>query len=116
MKNLLKVVAVAFVMLFGISTMNAQGLTQDQDRPEVVAKKMADHYSKQLGLNGDQQRALFRAYTAKEAAYRKHVTGKDLTDPTVTANKKKYDKALYASVKKALTDEQYKKWLELQKF
>lgn len=114
MKNLIKVVALSFVLLFGFANLNAQNLTQDQDRPEVVAKKIVSDLSAELDLNGDQQRALFRAYTANETNYRKHITGKDANDPTVIANKNKFDEVLNTSVKKILNDDQYKKWLTLK--
>jgi hypothetical protein len=116
MKNLFKLTALVFVLFLGTNTMNAQTLTQtDQDRPEVVAKTMADKLTSELGLSGDQQRALFRAYTANETNYRKYVNGQNPNDVTVIANKKKFDDVLKDNVKKALTDVQYKKWLSLQK-
>jgi hypothetical protein len=116
MKNLFKLTALVFVLFLGMNTMNAQTLTQtDQDRPEVVAKSIAEKLTTDLDLNGDQQRALFRAYTAHETNYRKHVNGQDPKDATVIANKKKFDDVLKENVKKALDDAQYKKWLSLQK-
>ncbi|MBZ0327002.1 MAG: hypothetical protein K8F54_05310 [Altibacter sp.] len=116
MKNLFKLTALVFVLFLGMNTMHAQTLTQtDQDRPEVVAKAIAEKLTSELGLNGDQQRALFRAYTANESNYRKYVNGQDPKDAAVIANKKKYDDVLKENVKKALTDAQYKKWLSLQK-
>jgi hypothetical protein len=115
MKNLIKVVALSFVLLFGFTNISAQNLTQDQDRPEVVAKKIVNDLSSELNLNGDQQRAMFRAYTANETNYRKHIIGKDANDPTVIANKNKFDEVLTTSVKKILNDDQYKKWLSLKK-
>ena len=114
MKNLFKIFSVAFVLLFGINNVNAQELSQDRDRPEVVAKKITNDLSSELGLNGDQQRTLFRAYTAKETNYRKHVNGKDAKDATVIANKKKFDDNLNVIMKKTLTAEQYQKWLTLK--
>ncbi|PKA83391.1 hypothetical protein ATE92_1543 [Ulvibacter sp. MAR_2010_11] len=114
MKNLIKLTVFAFVFLLGVNSVNAQTLSQDADRPEVVAKAKADQLTPVLDLNGDQQRALFRAYTAKEANYKKHINGKDPKDATVIANKQKFDEALKESLKKTLTDAQYKKWLSLK--
>lgn len=114
MKKLLTVIAFASAMLIGANSASAQSLKQDQDRPEVVAKKKVSDLSEQLDLTGDQQRSLFRAYVSKEVNYRKYVNGKDLSDPAVAANKKKYDDVFVAAVKKQLTAEQYKKWLTLQ--
>ncbi len=114
MKKIIKVVAFSFVMLLGMSTMSAQELSQNQDRPEVVAKQQVAALNQVLGLNGDQQRAVFRALVSKESNYRKNVSGKDLNNATVLANKKKYDADLDAAMKKALTKDQYSKWLSLK--
>ncbi|MAP54527.1 hypothetical protein [Altibacter sp.] len=115
MKNLFKVVAFAFIFVLGTGAMSAQTLSQDQDRPEVVAKKKADQLTSQLDLNGDQQRALFRAYTAYESNYKKYIVGKDANNADVVASKKKYDEALKESARKTLTEAQYKKWLTIEK-
>lgn len=114
MKNLFKIVAFSFVMLLGMSTMNAQSLKQDQNTPEVIAKKQTEKLSEVLSLNGDQQRAVFRALVVKENNYLKDVNGKDAKSADVMANKKKHDEVFETTMKKALTDEQYKKWLTLQ--
>ena len=114
MKNLFKVIAFSFVMLLGMGTMNAQGLKQDQDRPEVIAKQRTSELSQALDLNGDQQRAVFRALVSKESNYKKHINGKSASDAAVIANKKKFDDVLNTAMKKTLTDAQYKKWLTLR--
>lgn len=114
MKNLLSVLAISCIMLFGMGNITAQSLTQDQDRPEVVAKTKVADLSSKLDLSGDQQRALFRAYTAHESNYRKHVKGQDIASPKVQADKKKFDAVLKDAVKKSLNEAQYKKWLSLQ--
>ncbi len=115
MKNLFSVLAISCIMLFGMGSLNAQTLTQDQDRPEVIAKAKVADLSTKLDLNGDQQRALFRAYTAHQSNYKKHVIGQDISSPKVQADKQKFDDVLDAAVKKALSESQYKKWLSLQK-
>ena len=114
MKNLLSIVAVAFIMMLGTTSVSAQALSQDQSRPEVVAKTKVADMSKKLDLNGDQQRSLFRAYTAYEYNMKKNVTGKDISDPAVQAKKTNFDNTLKDAVKKSLTEEQYKKWLTMQ--
>lgn len=103
MKNLFKIIAFSFVMLIGMGSMNAQTLKQDQDTPEVIAKTKTAKLSDALGLSGDQQRAVYRALVVKESNYRKDA-----------ANKNKHDEVFMTSMKKALTDEQYKKWQSLQ--
>jgi hypothetical protein len=109
MKNLLKIVAFAFVMVLSVNTAQAQ----DADRPEVVAKQKTAELSETLNLNGDQQRSVFRAMVANEVNYRKHVIGKDASNAQVIADKKKHDDVLTTSMKRILTDEQYKQWVAL---
>jgi len=104
MKKLLSVLAFAFVMVLSVQNATAQ------ERPEAVAKTQVAELSTELGLNGDQQRTLFRALVANEINYRKHVNGKDLNNATVKADKKKFDSALDAAMKKNLTAEQYTTW------
>jgi len=115
MKNLFTIIAFAFVMLLGMNTASAQSLTEDAKRPEVIAKTKTAELSAALNLNDDQQRTVFRAMVANEVNYSKHVTGKDLNNPEVIANKKKFDDALQSSMKTTLTEEQYKTWLASQK-
>ena len=115
MKNIFKVIALSFVMLAGIGSMNAQSLKQDENKPEVIAKKQTAELSEQLQLNGDQQRAVFRALVSNETNYRKYVAGKDLNNAAVQADKKKFDDVLDAAMKKTLTASQYQKWVSMQK-
>ncbi len=111
MKNIFKVIALSFALFLGMNTANAQSLKQDQDRPEVVAKKQTADLSEALELNGDQQRSLFRALVHHKAGH-KRLAGK--TDSASTAEKKKLDEELQTAMKKILTDEQYKTWLTLE--
>ncbi len=115
MKKLLTVIAFACAMLMGANNASAQTLTQNQDRPEVVAKQQVNELSQELGLTGEQQRTLFRAFVTKEVNYRKYVVGKDLSNADVAASKKRADETFMAAMKKNLTAEQYKKWLNMQK-
>jgi N-acetylmuramoyl-L-alanine amidase CwlA len=110
MKKLFKVIAFSFVILLGMGTMNAQTLKQNQDSPEVIAKKNTEKLSVALNLSGDQQRAVYRALVVKESNYSKDVNGKDAKSPEVAAAKKKHDEVFEVSMKKALNDEQFKKW------
>jgi hypothetical protein len=114
MKNLIKIIAIASVFVLGIQNTTAQSLTADQDRPEVIAKQKTAELSQELGLDGNQQRYIFRALTANEVNTRKSINGKDLNDPKVAADKKKFDTSLDRAMKKTLTPEQYKKWLTME--
>ena len=115
MKNVITVIAFTLVMLFGIDGAVAQGLTQNADRPEVIAKTKTADLTESLQLNGDQQRAVFRALVANEVSYGKHIKGKNLSDANVSADKKKFDYALMTSMKKTLTADQFQKWMALPK-
>ena len=114
MKKILTVIVPVFILMLSVNTVGAQTLTQDQDRPEVIAKTKAADLNETLNLNDDQQRAVFRAFVASEVNYKKNILGKDKTNAAVIASKKENDDALSAAMKKALTPEQYKKWLSLQ--
>ncbi len=97
-----------------MGNITAQNLSQNQDRPEVIAKATVADLSTKLDLTGEQQRSLFRAYTAHQSNYKKHVTGKDISNAKVLADKKKFDSVLQVAVKKSLSEAQFKKWLALQ--
>lgn len=110
MKNLIKIIAIAGVFVLGIQNTTAQTLSANQDRPEVIAKQKTAELTQELGLDGNQQRYIFRALTANEVNMKKSVNGKDASNPEVAANKKKFDDALVRAMKKTLTPEQYAKW------
>ncbi len=101
---------VAFVMVLASNTMSAQTLTEDGSRPEVKAKTETANLTTSLGLNGDQQRTVFRALVAKEVAYSKSVNGKDASTAAVAAEKKKIDANLNEAMKSTLTPAQYATW------
>lgn len=115
MKNIVKILAIALVMVAGVQYSTAQSLSQDADRPEVIAKKKVADISTKLGIDDSQERALFRYYTSYEMKYKKNLAGKDLNEPKLAAEKKEYMDDLKANVKKTLNDEQYHKWLNMLK-
>lgn len=115
MKKFITGIALVCFVVLGMNTATAQSLSQDGQRPEAIAKQKVSDISVALGLSGEQQRALFRAYVQKEVGYTKSVTGKDQKSAAVIAEKKKYDNQLSDAVKKALTPEQFKKWQAMQK-
>ncbi|GEQ85532.1 hypothetical protein ULMS_10400 [Patiriisocius marinistellae] len=116
MKNLFKVIAVAALFIFGAQNAQAQSLSTTQDdRPEVVAKTKTSNLNDALQLTGDQQRAVFRAFTANEVSMRKSVSGKDMNNAEVKVKKTELDKTLNDAMKKTLTAEQYTKYLAMQK-
>ena len=63
MKNLLRICALAFLMILGGQTAMAQSVKKATDkRPESLAKEKVAKLTKELDLDGDQQRTLFRAF------------------------------------------------------
>lgn len=115
MKKLVSIVIFSFVMVLGVQTVNAQTDAQvAKQRPEVVAKAKVADLSKKLELNGDQQRAMFRAIVSKEVNYQKNVKGKDLKNPEVLANKSKIDEGYLNTVKGILTEKQFAIWQKMK--
>ncbi len=111
MKKLLSLIAFAFVMMLSVQTISAQSLSEDETRPEVVAKTQVAELTTQLGLSGDQSRTLYRAFVTKEVNYRKLVNGKDINNSQVAADKKKTDDVFMKAMKTTLNEKQYAKWL-----
>ncbi len=111
MKKLLSVIAFAFVMMFSTQTISAQSLSQDETRPEVVAKAQVAELTTQLGLSGDQTRTLYRAFVTKEVNYRKLVNGNDINNSQVASDKIKTDDVFMKAMKTTLNEKQYAKWL-----
>ncbi len=112
MKNILKTFAIVGLMVLGGQSISAQSLSQDQNRPETIAKVETAKLSESLGLNGDQTRAVFRALVAKEVGHQKYVEGKALNTAPIKAEQAKLDETLDMQMKKTLTPEQYTKWVK----
>ena len=108
MKNLFSIIAFAFVMMLSVSNVTAQSVSQNQDRPEVVAKTQLLELTNQLELNGDQNRTLYRALVTQEVSLRK--SDLDENKATSVADKKKANEVFYNQMKKTLTPAQFKKW------
>lgn len=113
MKKIIAVFAFAVTMLLGVQTTSAQQLSQDNSRPEVIAKAETAKLTETLNLSGEQGRTVFRALVAKEVGYRKSVDGKDAKNAAVAAEKQKLDDQLKAAMKKTLSPDQYAQWLKM---
>lgn len=109
MKKILTLFAFSLTLLLGVQTSSAQQLSQDKNRPEVIAKTETSQLTEQLGLSGDQSRAVFRALVTKEVGYQK-AEGDNANSAAAAAEKKKLDEVLAGTMKKILTDEQYAQW------
>lgn len=112
MKKLISIFAITAFFFVSFQTVNAQSLTENKDRPEVIAKNKSDLMTEKYNLNGNQSRAVFRALVKKEVDYQKSVTGKDQSSAAVRSEKEKIDNNLRAEMKKILTDEQFAQWEE----
>ena len=110
MKNLLSIIAFAFVMLLSTQNISAQNLSQNQDRPEVAAKAQLHNLTNQLGLSGEQGRTIYRALVTQEVNSRKAVLDKDAKSSEAKADLKKVDSEFYSVMKKTLKPDQLKKW------
>ena len=108
MKNLFSIIAFAFVIMLSVQNVSAQSISQNQDRPEVIAKTQILNLSNQLELTGEQNRTLFRALVTKEVSLRK--SGLAENKATMTVDKKKANEVFFSQMKKTLTPEQFKKW------
>jgi len=108
MKNLFSLVAFVIIMLLSVQNVSAQNISQNQDRPEVIAKTQLLNLSNQLALTGDQSRTLFRALVTKEVSIRKSKLDENKT--TMVIDKKKADELFYVAMKKTLTAQQFTKW------
>lgn len=115
MKKFLSVVAFAFIIALGGQTMQAQSLSQNNSRPEAIAKTQVAELSKSLDFTADQERTLFRAFVQKEVNYKRYVNNAKISKIDAKANKAKYDAAFDQAMRKALTDAQYSKWTAMQK-
>ena len=113
MKKLLSILTFAVVVALGTQSVSAQSLARDTKKPEAVAKMKVAELDKVLKLDGDQQRTIYRALVAKEVNYSRYVINGKGTAEEKKANAAKYDIALKTAMEKALTEEQYKKWLAL---
>jgi hypothetical protein len=108
MKYKFTFVNIAFIMLFSLSTLSAQNLTQNQDRPEVVANNELQILTNDLGLNSNQKRTLFRALVTREVSIRK--SNLDENKATMVNDQKKANDAFNSQMIKTLTPEQYEAW------
>ena len=114
MKKFLSVVAFAFIIALGSQTMQAQSLSQDSSRPEVIAKTQLAKLTESLDITADQERTLFRAFVQKEVNYNRYVNSGKFSAEKSKSNAAKYDVALDEALRKTLTEAQYTKWISLK--
>lgn len=119
----LKIGLILTGLLFAACTVNAQQGPPPGDRrpsPEGRLKHVTEKLEKDLSLKPEQKQKVADAYKTFFASMEKIGAGSPPPPPPPPARPKKEDvdklvKARDESVKKALTDEQYKKYQEIEK-
>lgn len=92
----------------------AQSIKKATDkRPESIAKEKVANLTEQLNLDGDQQRTIFRAFVMDAKKKSSPAAIKSPKAASMKTNAKSL--GLDATMKKTLTDDQYKKWLAMKK-
>ena len=110
MKKIFTVLAFLGTLLLGAQSVSAQSLKQDENRHEVIAKEEARIMTEDLGLNGDQTRATFRALVTHKVNTQKALEGKNENDPAVKSQIREIDETLEGTMKKILNEDQYSNW------
>lgn len=104
MKKIITICLFAIALVFSTTT-NAQ---EKQKSPEAVAKEQVHKLSQQLNLDGDQQRALWKALLKKQTAINEAVKSSGSISATEL---KTLNKQIEQTVSKFLNKEQYKLFL-----
>lgn len=108
MKRLLHIFIIGFLVTTG--NIYAQGLRVSGDKPESIAKEKVDQIVSALDLNGNQERALFRAYVKHEVGFKKYIDNSDLQSGSNSQEKANLVMDLEKAVRKELTAEQFERW------
>ena len=106
MKKLLTLCFFAVALLLGTQSITAQNLSES---PEAVAKEKTHRLSQEIGLNGDQQRAIWRAFLSREKAKLEIARG-TFSDEEVNNINKKVDDNFHVVMQENLSEEQYSKF------
>lgn len=110
MKHIIKIIAFSFLVFLATSSLKAQTLRPDSSAPEDIAKKTTTYLVSKLDLSGNQETAVYDAYLFKEQQYAKDVYANNTNSSAVQVAKKKHDQELAVSMKKILSNKQYKDW------
>lgn len=112
MKKLFTLIVFAFALVLG--SQDAQAQQSIKGNAEAEAKAMVSELNDELQLNGDQQRALFRAYVAKDYQTREYL--KDLNKGSQAYNEKKaeIEKTFDERAQEVLSAEQYADFKKMQ--
>lgn len=111
MKKLITICA--FIFAFSLTTTtNAQ---EKLKSPEAIAKEQVNAMTQQLNLNGDQQRALWKALVTKQSSVNEAIQNKgNLSEAELKKMNMKINAQLDNSMSKILSKDQYKQYLANQ--
>jgi hypothetical protein len=123
-KNILLIAAALFLFLGnqsltaqakmkkGTQTMSAEK-SMIASQSEINAKKMTASLTRPLGLNQDQQEQVYSLF--KKTEEKMNRASAATNGQELEAKQAKMDKYIMSQMKEILTDEQYKKYLDLAK-
>ena len=116
-----KIILAAFALVFSMSIFAQQPQRGERRefKPEEMATLQADRMKKDLDLNEEQYKALYNFYLKRGEEMKKERAkfqeGQQIDREALRAEMAKRQEAQNAELKKILTEEQYKKYEELQK-
>lgn len=111
MKKLATLCIFILALFWGTETTFAQDATK---MPEAIAKEKTYKLSQEFGLDGDQQRLVWRAFLAREKAKQEIAEG-NYSEAETKNIFKKIDDSFFTSMQKYLGDEQYEKFKLIMK-
>lgn len=111
-------VVITLLVTFGIQAQDRRERIKETT-PEERVEKRTDRISEKLGLDENQKKQvkdIFEAQQKENMAHREEVKAeREKMRAEMKENMKKQQEELKAKLKKVLTEEQFKKWEELQK-
>ena len=111
MKKILLYCSLVAIFFLGTKSTIAQGETKS---PEAIAKEKTYKLSQEIGLDGNQQRLVWRTFLAREKA-KIEIEQSDLTSKHNEKAFMKADESFDLSMQEYLTDEQYGKFKKIAK-
>ena len=106
MKKLATLCIFIFALLLGTQTISAQ---DESKMPEAIAKEKTYRLSQEFGLDGDQQRLVWRAFLAREKA-KEEISQGNYSETEIKNIYRKVDDSFHTSMKEYLGEQQYEKF------
>ena len=111
MKKILLYCSMIVILLLGTQSIVAQ---EEIKNPEAIAKEKTYKLSQEIGLDGNQQRLVWRTFLAREKA-KIEIEKSDLSAKHNEKAFMKADESFQISMQEYLTDEQYGKFKKIAK-